>query len=209
MIVRTIPGSLPDLLGAKQYTPRTNLTAHVSAIIKHILIGLDPKRYGGTRGPGGEPSEAARNMWEIGLAFEDVLSQALVDRFTINTAGHVAGLPRYFRPGEFTADRITGTPDILDILDRCVEEWKCTWMSSRLPLEDDKFWHYWVQLKAYLKLVGYRKGRLRVLHLNGDYSRDGQGPCPVFRCVEAEFTQVEIDENWAMLKSHAKVMGWV
>ena len=204
MFIHQLPDVLPDLLEARQYAPRTGApSAHISAIIKSLCMTLDPKRFGG------EVTEAVRTRWEIGLAFEDVLGQVLADRFLKSAHNSIEhGPQRWVRPGEYTdpATGIIGTPDIIDTQDEVVEEWKATWMSSRQPIDHPKYWHWLVQLQAYLKLTGYRTGRLRVLHVNGDYShREGAGP--EFKCYEILFQDREIDENWRMLVNEARAKG--
>lgn len=233
--IHRLPDRLPDLLGSgTQYAPRTGSpSAHVSAIVKSICADLNPKRFGAQRGEGYEDiTEATRNRWEVGLAFEDVLGRVLADRFLAaqsvkwigakQTGAAFKSTPpgtpaRYQRPGEYIdpATGIIGTPDVIDVVDKVVEEWKSTWMSCRLTggpgtelLDSPKFWHWLVQLQAYLYLTKLTTGRIRALFINGDYDRSKEGGGgPEFHTYELVFRQREIDENWAMMVAHARAKG--
>lgn len=223
-ILTPIDASLPDLLGSRQYAPRTRTSAHVSAIVKSLCQAIDPGRFGKHTGygtgmaPSVTADEATQNRWEIGLAFEDVLSQVLVDRTMDAMVG--TDIDRYVRPGEYKDRRtgIIGTPDMKDVIDLAIEEWKATWMTCRPLIEqgeegwwDPKYWHWWVQGKCYLHLTGYRILRIRALFINGSYTYKGgpEATGPQFRCVEARFTDAEVAENWEMCVNEARRLKWV
>ena len=162
--------------------------AHVSAIIRSICIRM--KHF--------EDSEdgPSQTRLELGCAFEDAVVDGLKRR-------HVAHDPdRYCSPGQLELDGLFGTPDLLDVTDWAIVEIKLTWLSSRHDPESIKFWKYWVQIKAYCKMVHTLVGRLHVGHINGNY----RGGDPEYNVWEWRFTQQELDENWAMLLTHAAVM---
>lgn len=222
-----LPDTIADLIPDWQYTDEIMSTAstsvverrdtrspglHVSGVIKHILIGLEPKRFNKPR-----PSDPAQAEFEdkqfaarirMGLLFEDILSKALAER------RHDSFPDRYLRPGEQTTllsggHQLIGTPDIHDVRDWCIEEWKATWMSLRhvLPPNDiadsRRMWHYLVQLKTYCYMCHCDRGRLRVLFINGDYKFDSSPHGgPQFRCWEFRFTRAELYDNWKMIQSH-------
>lgn len=181
---------------------------HVSGIIKHIKATIDPATFNKPVNPDPELAAADEAVFHarirMGLLFEDVLSQALVAR---------VGPDRYARPGQFQLHTpcgpIIGTPDIVDVLDWVVEEWKATWLSmghlDRDGIGSPKFWHWLVQLMAYCHMLDTNTGRLRVLFINGNYKRDDPlGSGPQFRTVQLVFTPQELADNWRMLESHGK-----
>ena len=125
-------------------------------------------------------------LWmELGNALEDSMVLRLQQEFP----------DRYIQPGELELDGLFGTPDLYDIEDDADEEIKLAWMSAKQEPDGQKMWRYWVQVKAYCKMIGTNVGRLRVCFVNGDYSTPG----PAYRFWEQEFTDEELDENWAML----------
>lgn len=188
---------------ADQYSERSD-GLHLSRVTHDILCGLDPERY--------DDREGGPNWMNfiMGLVFERVLEMAWLDRES-------QVRPELIRPGEVHLDGIIGTPDAYDTLLGRPEEAKCTKKSCRQPITDNKFWHYWVQLKAYCKMLGCTEGVLWVLFINGNYNRteklaDGSHDPEsgyIIKGWEAKWTQLEIDENWAMLWRHAQRRGWI
>lgn len=113
---------------------------------------------------------------------------------------------RYIDPGEQCLDGIYGTPDNFDVVDYAVEEWKATWRSmNRLQKLETDFWVWFVQMKSYCKMLGTDTARLRIFFVNGDYRDSGPQP----RMLECKFTQRELDDNWSMIRNHAKRRGWL
>lgn len=160
---------------------------HVSSIIHHICLTLG--HYDETE-EADKPAGLAR--MSVGSLFE----YALIQNFLHDH--------HHLDIGELEKDGIFGTPDLVDNDSWAIEEIKCTWMSSNHDPDSTKFWRYWVQVKAYCSMLNTRTGRLRVLHLNGDYGDSG----PVFRAWEQQFTREELAENWAMLKTQSETMDW-
>ena len=125
-------------------------------------------------------------MWfELGNALEHAICERLHEQYP----------NRYLIPGELELDGLFGTPDLIDIEDWADEEIKLAWMSSGHEPDSEKMWRYWTQVKAYCKMMGTNIGRLRVCFINGDY----KGVGPSYRFWECEFSDEELDENWAML----------
>ena len=180
--------------------PRTVSPAHVSNIIRDIENAiLKP----GQRRPYDELSKEERKRLgtyaSVGWAWEDAIRNALV------TSGfHALPDDRYQPVGQLCLDGIYGTPDGFDTVDCCVEEFKATWRSSNRPLDPD-FWHWLVQIKAYCKMLTVTWAKLRVFYVNGNYRESG----PQVKQFRLEWTQLEIDDNWRMLKNHAKSKGWI
>jgi hypothetical protein len=155
---------------------------HVSALIKAILVGLEPGRFGG---------EMDWTRIEIGFAVERAIEQAWQAR-RIDV----------WRPGEIEKDGIAGSPDgvTFDAEGPVVDEIKCTWMSSKGCPEDKKFWHWLVQIKAYCHLLDTTRARLHVFFVNGDYASHRD---PQYRSWDLGFHEGEIAENWSMLVNQA------
>jgi hypothetical protein len=191
---RIVAHGIPDLLPMVRSGAANS---HVSAIIRSLCVQLG--HFEDDSATESTPKEKARRqtMWELGSSFEDALVSALVERYIKNDPN------RYARVGELAYDGLLGTPDLVDLTDFAVIEVKLTWMSSRHDAHSEKFWKYWVQLKAYCMMLGTRLGRLHVCHINGNY-RDDRGP--VYNVWEDEFTERELTENWLMLTRHAKTL---
>jgi hypothetical protein len=200
------PRLLPPLAiepRVNQYTERTE-GLHLSQIILDLLIGLEPGKYAK------QTHENVRWMnFLAGLIFERVLEEAWLSK-------EFQHRPELVRPGEIKLDGILMTPDAYDTVKRRPEEYKCTKKSCRQSVLDKKFWPYWVQLKAYayaLKTIGYgtNSGALYILHINGNYSRDDDDPDSgyVIKPWEDEWSDLQLEENWAMIVQHARNRGWL
>ena len=133
------------------------------------------------------------NYRAVGFCWERVLENVL------------SGIDeKLWRPGEVSMDGISCTPDGVSMGDDLVlEEFKCTWTSSKKSVEDR--WQWWTQIKAYCHVLGLCRARLRVLYINGNWSP----PIPRVRMYEAGFTPQELDENWQMLVQFAIKQGWL
>ena len=176
--------------------PRTLGVLHLSDIYSDILENLYPKKYDRSK-----PMDMVRV--ETGLIFENVLEQGLAEKFAT------------VRPGEIISDEgIYMSPDGVNP-DLCAgEEYKATWKSCRHGLTDEygmplpQFIGWFIQMKGYAKWLMVRRYLLRVLFVNGDYVYyPGAGLSPKFITWDIEFSEDEIEENWAMLINHAKGMG--
>lgn len=188
----------PDLTAlTTQYTERTE-GLHLSRITHDILCNIDPKRY--TEREGG-PNYM---NFLMGLMYERALEMAWMDMERRTRPGLI-------RPGELMLDGIIGTPDAYDTYVGVPEEYKCTKKSIRQPITDRKFMHYWWQLKAYAKMMGVTSGHLWVLFINGDYSKDYDDPKASYTIKgwRADWSQLEIDENWDFIVKHAVRRGWL
>jgi hypothetical protein len=166
--------------------PLRSDTLHVSTLIKAICVGLEPERFGGTDDPSVK--------FEIGFAVERAIEEAWrLRRIDV------------LRPGEFTKDGITGSPDGVSFNEGVpvVEEIKCTWMSSRGCPDDRKFWHWFVQIKAYCHLLDTRLACLHVFFVNGDYAQHRE---PQYLSWDLRFNKGELDENWSMLLNQARAL---
>lgn len=170
--------------------PRTTGVVHVSDIYKKLMKRLQPRRF----------TDAPMDMEkvEVGLLFETALEIAMRLKYGV------------VRPGEVISDEgIFMSPDGVNPTLGALEEYKSTYISSREGIVEavevngatvqifrDKFFHWGVQIKAYLKWLGVRSAILRVLFICGDYNRPIS---PQFKSYRLEFTDQEIENNWAML----------
>lgn len=171
--IKLLSDKIPALLPMQDRSPGM----HVSTVITDLCV-----RLGYFSGDG----LPVNQLWmELGQALE----WAICDRLDREFPG------RYLQPGELELDGLFGTPDLINLDDWANEEIKMAWMSSKNKPDEQKMWRYWVQVKAYCKMMGTNIGRLRVCFVNGDYSAPG----PAYRFWEQEFTDEELDENWAML----------
>lgn len=161
------------------FTPSEHRSGiHVSAVLNFIDQGLGKSRE--------EPDEAARLRMEVGFMWERALENAYRDRLGV-------------RPGAIELDGIIGSPDGIDEQGR-VCEYKLTWSSNKTPIEQR--WRWMQQVMAYCKLCGTTEVVFRVLYLNGDYKKRE----PVYEVTGITFTQQEIDQCWAMIAQHAKLI---
>lgn len=161
---------------------------HVSEIYKDLMHDLEPKRFK-------NDGQYNYEKLEVGLSFETMLEQGIQQRL----------FPDLVRPGEIISDEgIAMSPDGLTFDPLTVHEFKATWMSSRQGIEHDKFYVWFVQMKAYCREMGTPYARLWVLFVNGNYVQPYK---PLLCAWDFRFTQQELDENWQMLINHARKKG--
>lgn len=177
---------------------RTEGVLHLSDIYKSLMIRLQPARFGNPI------DDDARRRMEVGIIFENILEKALADKYVV------------MRPGELVSpEGVYMSPDGVNPYYNAGEEYKATWMSCRVPdgqsLYVDELGHpndkccYWFwQMMGYAKWLGTLDYLLRVLYINGDYSRPYT---PQFLTHLIHFTQEEVDGNWEFLMSHAREEG--
>lgn len=180
--IRLLSNTMPELLPMTDRSPGI----HVSDVIRDLCLQLGHFKV--------KDGNVLDPAWaELGSALE----YAIVQRFDLEYPG------RYVQPGELERDGLYGTPDLVNVDDWSIEEIKLAWMSSNHAPDSDKFWRYWVQVKAYCWMIESEIGRLHVCHVNGDY----RSPGPVYRAWEQRFTEAELAENWAMLLTRAERMS--
>jgi len=180
-----IPLVLPSVLDEEGSSRKAG--HHVSGLIKHILLKMDPKRYGS------DITDDTRVLWEMGLAWEDIaLSRAFWKRILKRK------FPKHsYRQVQTEKDGVWGTCDMLSLgKDRLITESKLTQISMvNDPAESIKFWSWRVQMMAYCHMWGARDALLPVCFLNGDYRPRRIVP----RAWSVRFKQSELVENWGML----------
>lgn len=103
-----------------------------------------------------------------------------------------------YHPGELELDGVLMTPDGLHP-NGTLYEYKVTWKSENTLFgrgyDHNHNWMWHGQNMGYLKAIGWTKCRQCIFLVNGDY----RPPCPVFMEVDIEYTQQEIDDNWALM----------
>lgn len=153
---------------------------HVGEIIHDMLIDLGIQKRG---------ADADPYQFEKGFMWERLLSMALP-----NIA---------MRPGEIELDGIILSPDGIGFSEwtqeTVVEEYKCTAKSSNNNPADNVGWM--MQIKAYCKGMGVSRAVMRILYLNGDYSRERS---PIPKTFLLTFDQDELDANWSAIVAYAK-----
>lgn len=170
---------------------------HLSDVLRHL--GLKMKLI-----PEDEPIEEADYYIPAGVRSMDL---AAYNRITIGLAFEMwmaLAYPHiYDHLGECELDGILMTPDGLEYLDATedivVHEYKCTWKTSRHPIEKHVLWL--MQIKAYCKVMKTLFAKIHIMYVNGNYKYDATGG-PCFRVLALSFTQKEIDANWAMIVNY-------
>lgn len=183
----------------KQKSTRSKGT-HLSGVIRSFLSTLDGKLNPaiGDLSPSEMVKLAAH--FEKGFMWERLLELA----WKLQEQDRRGVLPH---DTEFELDGIFGTPDWVNVVESLIEEAKCTHKSMNKFLMDNieyEMPEWFMQMMGYCKLTKFLKARLYVLALNGDYKLMRQ---PKVIGWEIQFTQQEVDLNWAKLVQHKREMG--
>lgn len=177
----------PDLFGDSGVPRSPGL--HLSTIIHDLgdSLGMEvPKPSRGLAPP-------KESWFEMGFTFERFLELAFGDRMGA-------------RPEEYVLDGIAGSPDGLGIDPEtgrlCLEEYKCTTKTMK-PITER--WRWMMQVSGYCQMVGVNVVVFRVFWLCGDR----RPAMPRLKAYRVEFTDAELERNWAMIVDHAKARGWL
>lgn len=185
MNITLVRSGIPELMPMQR---SGDPASHVSYIIRSLCIRM------GHFKPSDPDAAPRQTLWELGSAFELAVIRGLAERYAMNDPH------KYCSPGEMELDGLIGTMDLFELTpEPAVHEMKLTKLSANHDPESDKFWKYWVQLKAYCRMAEVQHGYLHVCHINGNY-RDIPEVYNVWHC---KFTKQELMENWRMLTSHA------
>jgi len=202
MIVNEIP---VNLTLPKSRVPRSE-GVHISNIIRSIAteVGI------------------LKPEWAEELSLVDgrqVTDPVAVLRMNIGLAWEEYYIPTFLgelgvvdHPGQIQVDGVYMTPDgeSVDVIitrsqgkyrnhTLIVHECKVTYKSTKTVGDLSNEWMWMSQVKAYCKGKNTRWARMHILFLCGDYSYPIR---PQLRCWAIEFTQKEIDDNWALLTEH-------
>ena len=173
--------------------PRSTDTLHLTTVIKAIMEDMG----WGYKGKGFEDIGLTMS---IGFLWEDVLSKAYGNRLGA-------------RVGEIKCDGIVGSPDgvglddpafvcdmwpIIDPGNVVLEEYKCTWKSTRNS--PDKEWYYMTQVMSYCTMLNLDTVIMHMVYLMGNYKGSG----PQYRRARIVFNQYELQQNWDMILTAAK-----
>lgn len=169
---------------------------HLSQILADIY-----ERFLKRKGAADSDGFSGHERMALGFAWEHILSWALRQVFPDERV--------LVHLGEVVKDGIIMSPDGLDIVDMCDEEWKCTWKTARKrPPEDYPLWM--MQFQSYCYGLEVNAVRLRVFHVNGSYNKGGAGArCQEGPCIKTffiEYTDRELKENWAVICAHRDLM---
>ncbi len=176
-MIYDIDDSLTDEILLGSGVARTRDRVHLTDIVRYIMkVTGKAKNSGVFQFPG--------LAMEVGFLWEDVISAALGSRMAA-------------RLGEVVVDGIAMSPDGFshdEVLARpVVEEYKCTWRSSKRDPTDN--WDWMAQVKSYCHGLGVTDTVFRILYLVGDWKGGG----PVYRVCRVQFTEGEIRDNWEMV----------
>lgn len=170
---------------------------HVSSALHTIMETLYPDRFG---------SDTPPDQTRLNLG--NALERAIVDAIARDYPDH------FVRPGELWEDGLLGTPDLWYLggdkgdpivaeygRERATVEIKLTWASSRRAedIEDEWFWRYWQQLRAYSYMAKMARGLLIIVFIVGNW-RDKT--TPVAMMWEDRWTQEDLQETWDMIKAY-------
>lgn len=184
---------------------------HVSDSIRRMKVEMGEN-------VGGIPGEAPWLRPQIGFLFEFALEvmaatgcrydEALAVALKRHLAADRTNVEKQLR---LVYDDIHGTPDGLDLDNRCMESYKCTWRSSRgsedLTFFLEKFWTWDLQERAYLKMYNETHEekvyscRWIVLFVCGDYRRPIGPRC---QTTMVTWSPEEIDRAWESIVAHAE-----
>lgn len=196
MEVILLDDTVPKTLGDSG-VPRSN-TLHLSTIMTDIGDRLFNTGYG--------DSPIQKPQAEFGFVWEELLSMAFAER----NRGECI-----LRPGEVILDGITGSPDGINVAKWELEEYKATRKSASRDVAES--WYWMTQIKSYIHMINGKRGEsgggggrmcscvLRVLYINGDY----KPPSPKYVAYRLVFSQLELGENWDMIRNHAESRGWI
>lgn len=158
---------------------------HISTLIHELCVSL-----GHYKPRDGEPN---MSMFELGNDFEwAAIARAQAD-----------DPERYYKPGELELDELAGTPDLFDVVEKAVWEFKCTYMSAKHGPGSQKFWKYERQMMAYCHMAGWVKSVLRVRFINGLWNFGQPGWGPIDLGWRYTWEPSELESNWKMLKQQA------
>ena len=163
---------------------------HVSGIIRAMTNAYNP--YPDSNKP--QPPAARTNKFAIGFAWE------------YHCVRHIPDPTFIHQPGEFMLDGIAMSPDGISIDSVTggiiLHEFKATWYSALKPVQEYQAWLW--QIMAYLAgLSAHFKEQcltaiLHPMHMSGDYRENRY---PIYAPVKLEFDWVEIETNWALMRS--------
>jgi hypothetical protein len=163
---------------------------HLSTIIRAIEQTIRPKDEWCTQ-------EELAMFGAVGFMWERVFSMAHRDAVANSDL---------VRPGEFTLDGITGSPDLIHVPSWTLIETKACFRSARkFESLERNFWAWICQVKSYSLMIGTDIAEIHAFFVAGDW----RPPTPCAKSVRLEFTERELAENWMMITKFATDKGWL
>lgn len=163
---------------------------HLTTIIRDIERIVQPKDEWCTQ-------EELELFGAVGFMWERVFSMA--HRESVESGDLI-------RPGEFELDGIVGSPDLIYTPDWVLMETKACFRSARKFDELEKhFWAWLVQVKSYALMIGTNTAEIHAFFVAGNW----RPPVPCVKSVRLEFTDRELQENWAAIVGHARRRKWL
>lgn len=220
MDITTVPIDFAAF-GIGQSTGDRAIGLHASDLYNDFYKDKEPGRYG-------RPGLPPPVLLETGLIFESILEEGLARKYAADKREDI------IRPGEFTfSDQFDGRPLVvhynpdLFIFNGVLRigEIKATWLSSKIPhewtdtpeLQEDhkediadaimvhpKLEKYFTQLKFYCYMQKTLYGRFYLCFVAGNYDRPFKTQ---LINVDVEFTQDEVEQEYAMLCWHGLSKG--
>lgn len=180
---------------------------HMSEIYNSLFSDLEPARFK-------KDGKFNQAMMEIGLTFEEALAERILGarpgEFASTPEGVIVpiGTPNSII---FSADHFFYDEDHAFVSNGVAfgGEFKATKMSISKGIDHKKFDKWYVQMKAYGKPLQMRYWRLMVLFVLGDWSWKPPHGDTELRAWDIEFTQKELNDNWAVLMRHARKKGMI
>ena len=176
---------------------------HISDFYNSYYKALNPKKYG--RG-GDDP----KDLWTLGMAFEDMLEKGFQERLTLAEGSGRPGALKVTIDGH----DVWYSPDLLIFNGKTrLGEIKLTFMSPKghFPWALGKVYDgfgskadkYLTQMKLYCKCLGTRDARLYAFFVPEAIKATGKA----LRAWDIRFTQREINEEWDTIMRHVKQEG--
>ncbi len=188
--------------------PTSNRTkgVHLSSIIRYIM-GRENPAYRKEETTLDEIGKR-NSRFAMGMAWEHLLSWAISQVFPNESRVII---------GELEQDGIIMTPDnvglneaLYQVDNLIVEEWKCTWKSSKHVTTDEAFaenFKHWIwQLASYCRALGTNDGLIRVFFVMDSYKFDSV--CKPY-CWRIKFSDDDLDSIWEMILANGRDMGFL
>jgi hypothetical protein len=196
--ITLISRGIPDLLKMEGRSPGL----HHSTVLRDLLTRMGhyspPDPYQSQLSKEKENRMVVTRM-QLGSAFEEILA----DRYFRAYPG------RYFYPGEMEIDGLPITPDLVDSLEYGPDSIKYTWLSSKHPIDGEKFTYHWMQIKSECIALCSDVGRLHICHNMGDYSYGNDAVH--FNVWRQVFDKKDLDNHRTIILRHRDRMlreGW-
>jgi hypothetical protein len=135
----------------------------------------------------------------IGLAWESLYLPELAELGVIDHPGEMRVDGIYMTHDGESVSVVSSSDDGCNHYGTVVHECKATYKSTRTVGNMGGQFMWMSQVKAYCKGKGTRHAMMHVLFLCGDYTFPIK---PVLKVWEIEFTQAEIDQNWALITGY-------